>query len=322
MRTTWPVNASEFRHLDNRETHGLVGHRDVCSVAGRTATMMPSANGRRERLCKPALRGGSISRDRIRIGSGADGIERLEAHLHGQAFSPHRHDTYAIGITLSGVQTFRFRGEQWYCLPGQCHVLHPDEMHDGGAATGDGFVYRIVYIDPSLVQDALGGQPLPFVARPVVDAARLAGCASGIWDLDAAIDDVARIELVVAVAHVLVDAASGGVRTSGPLALGGLMRVRDLIAACPAQRHSMDELERLFGLDRWTLARQFRAAFGTSPSRFRTLRQLDQVRRVLKRGTSLADAAIEGGFADQSHMSRQFKLAYGLTPARWAAALV
>ena len=25
---------------------------------------------------------------------------------------------------------------------------------------------------------------------------------------------------------------------------------------------------------------------------------------------------------DQSHMSRQFKLAYGLTPARWAAMLV
>ncbi len=83
----------------------------------------------------------------------------------------------------------------------------------------------------------------------------------------------------------------------------------------------MDELEGLAGLDRWTLARQFRAAFGTSPSRFRTQRQLDNVRRLLKRGTSLAGAAIEAGFADQSHMSRQFKRAYGLTPARWAALL-
>ena len=75
-------------------------------------------------------------------------------------------------------------------------------------------------------------------------------------------------------------------------------------------------------LDRWSLARQFRSAFGTSPSRFRTLRQLDQVRRSVKRGTRLAEAALQAGFADQSHMSRQFKLAYGLTPARWAAALV
>lgn len=265
---------------------------------------------------------GRRSRDRIRIAPGAAGIERLEAHLHGQAFSPHRHDTYAIGITLSGIQSFRFRGEQWHCLPGQCHILHPDELHDGGAGTEEGFGYRIVYIDPSLVQEALRGQPLPFVAHPVLDAARLPeGCASEIWDVDAEIDDVGRIELVVAVATLLADAASGSVQKSGLLALGSLMRVRDLIAARPMERHSMDELEGLAGLDRWTLARQFRAAFGTSPTRFRTLRRLDHVRRLLKDGTPLAEAAIEAGFADQSHMSRQFKLAYGLTPARWAAAL-
>jgi AraC-like DNA-binding protein len=82
----------------------------------------------------------------------------------------------------------------------------------------------------------------------------------------------------------------------------------------------MDELERISGLDRWTLARQFRAAFGTSPSRFRTLRQLDCVRRSLRNGAALAQAAAEAGFADQSHMSRRFKSAYGLTPAAWAAA--
>ena len=260
--------------------------------------------------------------NRIRIASGAEGIERLEAHLHGQAYSPHRHDTYAIGITLSGVMTFRFRGKQWHCLPGQCHILHPDEMHDGGAGTDESFDYRIVYIDPALVQHAIGGQPLPFVAAPVLEARRLPeGCASEIWDIDAEIDEVTRVELVVAVAHLLVGAAAPGVQRSGALALGRLERVRDFIAACPTERHSMDELERLAGLDRWTLARQFRAAFGTSPSRFRTLRQLDHVRGSLKRGTSLAEAAIQAGFADQSHMSRQFKLAYGLTPARWAAAL-
>jgi AraC-like ligand binding domain len=52
------------------------------------------------------------SSDRIRFASGAEGIERLEARLHGQAFSVHSHDTYAIGITLSGIQTFHFRGER------------------------------------------------------------------------------------------------------------------------------------------------------------------------------------------------------------------
>ncbi len=253
---------------------------------------------------------------------GAPGIERLEAHLHGQAFSPHRHDTYAIGITLSGTQTFRFRGERWHCLPGQCHILHPDEEHDGAAATEAGFRYRIVYIDPALVQQALGGRPLPFVRHPVVDGPRVPRpLATEIWDFGGGtLDHQRRTELAVAVAELLDGLAAPHVQRPGALALDRLRRVRDLIAVAPHRRLSTTKLERISGLDRWTLARQFRAAFGTSPSRFRTMRQLDRVRRLLARGIPLAEAAIEAGFADQSHMSRHFKRAYGLTPAAWARA--
>ena len=51
------------------------------------------------------------------------------------------------------------------------------------------------------------------------------------------------------------------------------------------------------------------------------MRQLDRARRLMTAGTPLAEAALEAGFADQSHLSRQFKRAYGMTPARWRAAL-
>jgi len=274
-------------------------------------------------LCRLGARDEPGRLNRIRMASAADGIERLEAHLYGQAFSMHRHDTYAIGITVSGVQTFRFRGTQWHCRPGQCHILHPDEPHDGGTAAETGFGYRMVYIDPSLVQLAHGGIALPFVAHPIVDGTRLPpGCALAIWDLDEAIDDIGRTELVLAVVDLLRAASSNVAKRPAPLDLGRLLRVKDLLAASPAKGHMMNELERVADLDRWTLARQFRMAFGTSPSRFRTLRRLDRARESIRGGSNLAQAAIEAGFADQSHMSRQFKLAYGLTPARWAAMLV
>ncbi len=257
----------------------------------------------------------------IRSGPATQGVERLEARFRGPAFSPHRHDTYAIGVTLAGVQTFDFRGERWHCLPGQCHILHPDEMHDGRSGTNSGFAYRILYIDPALIQQALGGRSLPFVANPVVEPARLPkGFAAEAWDMDALLDDVARCDVAIAVADLLMALATNGSRTPGRLAMDGLFRVRDRIAACPKKWPSMTVLERLSGVDRWTLARQFRAAFGTSPTRFRTMRQLDRVRHSLRRGVTLAEAAMDAGFADQSHMTRQFKRAYGLTPGQWVAA--
>lgn len=278
---------------------------------------------RLEGLCEDAghdLRGAGT---RIRVGRGSTGLERLEARLVGLAFSPHRHDTYAIGVTLSGVQTFRYRGTQRHCLPGQIHVLHPDEMHDGAAGTGEGFAYRIVYIDPALVQQALGGTALPFVSDPIVENSVVQDALPrGLWRLEDPIDDVERIELVAAVADLLLRASSSAARSPRSLRLASLLRVRDLIIADPTVRHSIATLEGVSGLDRWALARQFRAAFGTSPSSFRTMRRLDAARGMIRDGLPLAAAAVEAGFADQCHMSRLFKRAYGLTPAKWAAALV
>lgn len=258
--------------------------------------------------------------DHIRLGPETPGIERLDVRLAQRAFAPHRHDTYAIGITLAGVQCFHFRGHRWHCLPGQCHVLHPDELHDGMAGTGEGFAYRILHVDPASLQQALGGVPLPFVRDPVLDLAR-AGLGLSAWDIDRPLDELDRCDLLTGLAQLLQRAAGRPEAPVRSLAWPALRRVRSRLLAEPAERVPLAELERLAGLDRWTLARQFRAAFGTRPNRFRTLRQLDQLRSSLLRGEPLADAALAAGFSDQSHMGRQFKRAYGLTPGRWLAAV-
>ena len=48
------------------------------------------------------------------------------------------------------------------------------------------------------------------------------------------------------------------------------------------------------------------------------MRRLALARTAIERGRPLAQAAAEAGLADQSHMTRQFKRAYGFTPANWA----
>ena len=282
---------------------------------------LPAADqGRLEGLCEDAL----AFEPRIRLGQGSAwaGIERLEARFSGPAFAPHRHDTYAIGLTLAGVQVFRYRGALRYSLPGQCHVLHPDELHDGAAGSAAGFAYRIAYVDPALVQEAQGGGGLPFATDPVLDLS--ASWRSRLllaWDLDVIIDEVGRVDLLVALADLLAGVAEAAPASAAALPLRVLGEVREAIRAAPGSALPSAALERLSGLDRWTLARAFRAAYGTSPSRYRTLRQLDGARELIASGQPLAEVAMAVGFSDQSHMTRQFKRAYGLTPGRWAAAL-
>jgi len=54
------------------------------------------------------------------------------------------------------------------------------------------------------------------------------------------------------------------------------------------------------GLSRRELARQFRAAYGTSPHRYRMLRRLDRARAMVVRGVPLAMSAVFAGVVDQA----------------------
>jgi AraC-like DNA-binding protein len=256
----------------------------------------------------------------IRFGAPAPGIERAQVRLRRSAFAPHRHDTYAIGVTTAGVQSFGYRGERRICLPGRLHVLHPDELHDGAAATADGFAYRILYIAPELVRAALGGGALPFVADPVHDVIPAAHpVIEALQDLDEPISDLAAAGLAAAVGDALTALSGRAGGRASPIDLAAVEQVRDRLAAHPGEPVPAVELEAIAGTDRFTLARHFRRAYGTSPDRYRTLRRLALARAAIEAGEPLARAAADAGFADQSHLTRQFKRAYGLTPARWAA---
>src|SRR5688572_24174098 len=121
-----------------------------------------------ERSCRQARRrpAGPEGRDWMREAPREPGFERIEATFSGHAFDPHRHDCYALGLTLEGVQSFNYRGARRDSVAGRAIVLYPDERHDGEAGRPGGFRYRMLYLAPRLVSEALeaitGRPDLPF----------------------------------------------------------------------------------------------------------------------------------------------------------------
>lgn len=248
-------------------------------------------------------------------------IDRIEACFSGAAFAPHRHDTYAIGVTLSGVQSFDYRGAARHSLPGQVVVLHPDELHDGRAGDGGAFRYRTAYLAPTLIQAVLGGGPLPFVDGGVSRDPRLRAAVSGLLDdCDRALAPLEAEDALLQLATALHDVSSG---VRGPRIANGaaVMRAKAYIDARPSFNVSLSDLEHVTGHDRWQLSRDFRAMLGTSPYRYLVLRRLDRARALMLRGVGAAESALATGFSDQSHFNRAFKGAFGMTPRSWLRAV-
>ncbi|WP_246088718.1 AraC family transcriptional regulator [Phreatobacter stygius] len=272
---------------------------------------------RLERSCGPS------PADWIRLAPAQPGLERLEAFFAGHAYDPHRHDTYAIGYTLAGVQSFTYRGARADSATGHVMVLHPDERHDGRAGVESGFRYRMLYLEPRLVRDALAGRAhsLPFVKAAVSADGRLLDALRPAFDsLDRPLEPLEADQIVLAIAEALLarDGSAGGAGRMTASAVA-VERVRQFLDVHFDRQVGSDELEAAAGLDRFALARHFRALLGTSPYRYLTMRRLDHARAGIRAGRSLAEAALASGFADQSHMTRQFKQAFGLPPGRWRA---
>jgi transcriptional regulator GlxA family with amidase domain len=220
------------------------------------------------------------------------------------------------------VQAFRYRGSSHICLPGQLSISHPDETYDGGPATDDGLGYRIIYVAPELIRQALDGEALPFVADPVAPSAPTTRLLALLRShVDEPMSELGGAAAVVVVADTLRELSGRREWPRHRIDEQAVELVREYLVTHAREQTPAAVLEQIAGIDRFTMARAFRQAFGTSPDRYRALRRLDIARTLIQSGQSLARAGIEAGFADQSHMTRQFTKTFGLSPGHWAKAV-
>lgn len=249
-------------------------------------------------------------------------IERIEAFFSGVAYSPHRHDTYAIGITLGGVQSFDYRGAARHSQPGCTVILHPDEKHDGRAGTAIGFSYRVIYIEPMLIQSVLGGKPLPFIEGGVSSDPNLYQASFRLLaDFDRALEPFEYEDALYELATAMDSVSGRHHRTDPTLDCKSAALARQYLSEHLHEQVTMGDLESITGCDRWKLSRNFRTLYGTSPYRYLVMRRLDRARKMMLGGKALSEVAASCEFADQSHMIRHFKKTFGMTPRQWMSTL-
>jgi AraC-like DNA-binding protein len=81
---------------------------------------------------------------------------------------------------------------------------------------------------------------------------------------------------------------------------------------------NLSELAAVCGLSRSYFIRAFKQVTGMPPYRWLLMQRVKHAKTLL-RGTklSVAEIAVACGFADQSHLTRVFSKAFGISPAAW-----
>jgi AraC family transcriptional regulator len=105
--------------------------------------------------------------------------------------------------------------------------------------------------------------------------------------------------------------------TDAGLAAGAPSWLAEVRAALDAESLPIRQLARRAQVHPIHLAREFRRHYGLSPSEHRRRMRLHRAADLLsRRDDSLAAIALEAGFADQAHMSRDMRSGAGVTPSK------
>lgn len=248
------------------------------------------------------------------------GVELYHAHISRYAFEPHTHEAFGIGAIEAGAERFRYRGTQYVAPANSVVTMNPDELHTGEAETVDGWRYRMIYLDPALLEAVTGIRHWWFsdvTRHDPLRTAQICHLIHGLWHTD---DPLAQKGMLLDLIDTFTPLAH-----HAPVTLEGahrFERVRDYLHDNFMHPLTLDELAQVVSLSPYHFQRQFKAHFHVTPHQMLMAIRLWRAKDFLTRGMPAAEVAAATGLTDQSHLTRAFTHRYGITPVRYQKQVV
>jgi len=224
----------------------------------------------------------------------------------------HAHDTLVISALASkGDLVFEFEDERVDVKPNTLACFAPGVQHRA-ILSKEVRDYVIVHLDPIWITDALGVTVSERSWRRIVEHRELH-------------DDFVRIVMALVQAeaadtqdleewlwHFLDEALDGAPERMIPDVQ--LEAVRQHIESTWDLPLSLKALAKAFEINRYTLIRQFKRHYGSTPKKYQLDLRVHRAKTMISEGMNIAEAALSCGFYDQSHLYNYFKKIFGVSP--------
>ncbi|MBN8233275.1 helix-turn-helix transcriptional regulator [Corallococcus macrosporus] len=234
----------------------------------------------------------------------------------GVLLSSHRHLHAGFRLTLEGGFTDVVEGRARECAarsvafqaPGLEHAQH---MRDVRTRT-----FNIDFSEASW--RSRGALAAGLDPRVDLASVRVAALGARVYQEFRRADDVAALAIEGLSLELLAEAVRASAPVKGSAPAPWLVRVRELLDAVRGPPPTLAALAREAGVSPLRLGRAFRQAYRCSPAEYLRRSRLERAGRALREtARPLGDIALDAGYCDQSHLTREFRRHLHLTPAEY-----
>lgn len=246
-------------------------------------------------------------------------------------YGSHAHKEWSIGAITRGRSTYVNAENQYTVDAGTLVMMNPGQLHACNPIDGQAWAYHMLYIDVDWLTELrvdLGLLREPhwrdMPTAVLKDARSYALLVELCETLHSPTCELLwkQSELITTLSSILPRVSSepdDGAKTA-QIESPHMQAVARHIDLHFAENVSLDELCRIADCSSGHLIRQFRKHYAFSPHAYLVNRRIQSAQQALRNGESIAEAALNAGFADQAHLQRAFKRHLAATPGQYSRA--
>ncbi len=253
-------------------------------------------------------------------------MECMQATFVEHSFPRHAHDTYVIELVEEGIDRFFCKDAEHKAPAGSFVLINPLEVHTGNPSGPSALRYRSLYPTVEMMMEiqsqSKNHATIPVFTKTIVQDVALEKLFNRFWK---SLDDpipLYRQTLFFRFGQRLLQRHS-----SSPLEMRkignekkAVQKIREYISDNYTETISLDSLSTLSGLSPFYLLRSFRKEIGLAPYEYLINLRIERSKKLLLENRTVAQVALETGFADQPHFTRFFKRRVGVTPGHYTGA--
>lgn len=244
-------------------------------------------------------------------------VKTCDDSLH--AYKNHVHEELSLGIVQRGSTNLNVYGKDYCINAGEAIIIYPFVSHMCRPVDLNDWSYTMVYVDPVFIKGLLEYRK----ASDLIGIIKLN--KNAFIEIKKLVDilksDVDRFIKEVELTSLLIDLTETvdihiKMNTEQPMN----QTITDLkfyIDSHFLETLCLDELESRFNANKFAMIRNFKSLFNTTPSAYQLQLKINHGKSLLKHSDDIVNIALNAGFYDQAHFTKEFKKAYGITPLQY-----